>query len=70
MPKNILVDTSCLILLSKIGRLNFLHDLFDSIKTTTIVKQEFRKPLPAWIEIIDSKEADYLPLFQFSFWQF
>jgi predicted nucleic acid-binding protein len=46
MPSAILSDTSCLILLEKIGELEVLHELFGTIITTPEVAAEFGLPLP------------------------
>jgi predicted nucleic acid-binding protein len=51
MYKLIIADTSCLILLSKIGQLDLLHRLFDDITITPEVNDEFGEPLPHWINI-------------------
>ncbi|MEX0685007.1 MAG: hypothetical protein WD267_00955 [Balneolales bacterium] len=51
MPKTIVADASCLILLKKIDRLELLHQLFDNILITELVAKEFRNPLPKWIKI-------------------
>lgn len=51
MPKHILADTSCLILLEKINRLTWLKDLFGSLVVTAEVADEYGIPLPDWIEV-------------------
>jgi len=51
MHKTIISDTSCLILLDKIGELAILNKLFGTIITTTEVVDEFGQPLPVWIEL-------------------
>ncbi|RZJ85827.1 MAG: DUF3368 domain-containing protein [Hymenobacter sp.] len=51
MPSAILSDTSCLILLEKIGELEVLHKLFGAIITTPEIAAEFGLPLPAWVII-------------------
>lgn len=54
MPKSIIIaDTTCLILLDKIGYLEILRDLFNQITITSIVAKEFQKPIPSWILIED-----------------
>lgn len=40
MHKTIISDTSCLILLDKIGELDLLHNLFGTITTTNEVATE------------------------------
>ena len=51
MPSAILSDTSCLILLEKIGELEVLHELFGAIITTPEVAAEFGLPLPVWVTV-------------------
>lgn len=51
MPKNIVADASCLILLNKIGSLDLLHQVFGKILITDIVGEEFAHPVPAWVEV-------------------
>jgi len=53
MPKVIVSDTSCLILLSKIGELELLEKVFGEITITEIVKSEFKDSLPEWITILN-----------------
>ena len=51
MQPVIVSDTTCLILLQKIGELNLLQKLFDQILTTQIVADEFGAELPNWINV-------------------
>jgi len=46
MPKTIISDTSCLIILSNIGELDLLHKVYGSIVTTTEIATEFGETLP------------------------
>ncbi len=55
MQATIISDTSCLILLDKIGELYLLQKLFGRVITTQIVADEYGKALPDWISIQDSK---------------
>lgn len=59
MHKAIISDTSCLILLDKIGELEILNKLFGQIFTTPEVANEFVLPLPSWIEIKQPLEISY-----------
>lgn len=52
MPKIIISDTSCLIILSKIGELELLYNLYGKIYTTIDIAIEFGETLPDWIEIV------------------
>ena len=49
--KVIISDTSCLIVLSRIQRLDLLKDLYESILITEEVAREFGEELPSWVEI-------------------
>ena len=51
MQPVIISDTSCLILLQKIGELLLLQKLFDHIILTQIIADEWNNPLPQWIHI-------------------
>jgi predicted nucleic acid-binding protein len=51
MPKTIISDTSCLIILSNIGELDLLHKVYGSIVTTTEIATEFGETLPEWVII-------------------
>ncbi len=51
MPKHILADTSCLILLEKIERISWLPALFGTIVVVSEVADEYGGALPGWIEV-------------------
>lgn len=59
MPKTIISDTSCLILLDKIGELEILNKLFGTITTTAEIALEFGQPLPSWFEIKAPSDINY-----------
>jgi len=59
MPKVIVSDTSCLILLDKIGRLELLNKLFGEIIITQIVADEFGIPLPDYFIVKNPKNNVY-----------
>lgn len=65
MQKNIVSDTSCLILFSKIDKLELLQKLFSEILITDIVVQVFNKPLPNWIKIKKPKSNLHIGLMNF-----
>jgi predicted nucleic acid-binding protein len=52
-------DTSCFILLDKIGEIEILQKLFTNIIITPTIAAEFGKPLPDWIKIVTVKNQDY-----------
>lgn len=51
MPKAIISDTSCFIILTNIGELELLHKVYGQILTTTEIAAEYGEPLPEWVEI-------------------
>jgi predicted nucleic acid-binding protein len=59
MPKAIIADASCIILLDKIGELSLLNKLFGSIITTADVAKEFGLALPEWFNIIEPHDKNY-----------
>ncbi len=66
MHKAIISDTSCLILLDKIGELVILNKLFGTIITTSEVADEFGQPLPSWIEIKQPADKKYQSIIEAS----
>lgn len=55
----VISDTSCLILFHKIGELDLLRKVYDSVTTTPEVAQEFQEKLPEWILIENVKDKKY-----------
>lgn len=51
MPKTIICDTSCFIILTNIGELDLLHAVYGQVLTTMEVAAEYEEALPDWIEI-------------------
>ena len=51
MQKTIVSDTSCLILLEKIGELQILELVYSEITVTSIVAAEFGSVLPDWFRV-------------------
>lgn len=51
MPDIIVSDTSCLILLDKIGRLDILNSVYGTIYITPEVQAEYGEELPQWIQL-------------------
>lgn len=51
MPKTIISDTSCFIVLSNIGELNLLQKVYGQIITTIEIATEFGDQLPDWVSI-------------------
>jgi predicted nucleic acid-binding protein len=59
MPGIIVSDTSCLILLDKLGRIDILQSLFNKITITSIIAEEFGKELPNFFSIENPQEKNY-----------
>ena len=57
--KIVIADTSCLILLDKIGELGLLKSLFGSVVTTSVIAGEFGSPLPDWVEVRIIKDHQF-----------
>lgn len=51
MHRNVISNTSCLIVLSNTGRLDLLRDVYETIIVTDEVAEEYGDPLPEWITI-------------------
>lgn len=60
----VIADTSCFILLDKIGEIELLQKTFSSITTTQTIASEFGKPLPGWIIISPVQNTPYLKLLE------
>lgn len=52
----VITDTSCLIILGKIGLLDILHQLFSVVITTPEIVKEYKLPLPEWIVVLSVKD--------------
>ena len=59
MPKAIISDASCFILLDKIGELDLLHKLYTRIVTTPEIVNECGIVLPDWVEVKLAKNIQY-----------
>lgn len=57
--KIVIADTTCFILLDKIGELTLLKALFGQVITTTVIAQEFGTPLPKWVIVHDVKDTHF-----------
>jgi len=66
MHRTIISDTSCLILLDKIGELSILNKLFGNITTTSEVAEEFGQLLPPWFEIKEASDKNYQAIIEAS----
>ena len=61
MPE-IISNTSCLIILDNIDRLDILQKLYQTIHLTEEVTQEFGKPLANWMTVDVVQDKNYLRL--------
>jgi predicted nucleic acid-binding protein len=66
MQKIIISDTSCLILLEKIGELDLLHEVFGEILITQEIVDEYGLNLPEWISIQNSTNKNYQKILEAS----
>jgi predicted nucleic acid-binding protein len=51
MPKTIISDTSCFIILTNIGELELLHKVYGEIITSIDIATEYGESLPDWVVI-------------------
>ena len=56
----IISDTSCLIVLRKLNRLDLLRDLYGTITVTDVIADEFGMDLPDWFTIVNVPESPSL----------
>lgn len=56
MPKVIISDTSCLILLTKIGEIDILRQLYNTVTITQDILLEYGEDLPDWFEVQQVKD--------------
>ena len=66
MQRVIISDTSCLILLDKIGELNLLNKLFGQVTVPQEIANEFRKELPGWFKIEEPINKTYQKILEAS----
>jgi predicted nucleic acid-binding protein len=59
MQTLIISDTTCLVLLDKIGELELLKKLYQEVAITTTIFEEFKKPIPYWINIQNPSNNNY-----------
>ncbi len=64
MRKIIISDTSCIIILNKIGELDLLRKVYGSVTTTIEIAKEFGDILPKWFEIVSVKDKLTLQLLE------
>ncbi len=64
MPKIVISDASCLILFSKINKIELLKQVYDNVSTTLEILNEFGMELPKWIKIESVKDKKYQELLE------
>jgi predicted nucleic acid-binding protein len=60
MAEAVISDTSCLIAITNIGRLELLRKLFGNVIVTPTVRQEFGDGLPDWFQVIAPDSTEIL----------
>jgi len=58
-PSVVITDTTCLIILNKIGCLEILNQLFTTVLTTQEIASEYGNPLPDWTIILPIKNKSF-----------
>ena len=64
--RKVISNTSCLIALSNIQRLDLLSEIYGSIWITPEVAVEFGEPLAAWIEVVPVKDQSKVRLISYT----
>lgn len=60
MPEIIISDTSCLIILKKIGQLQLFPKLYSQIFVTSLIAKEFGSDLPSEIVVRDAQDINLI----------
>ncbi len=58
MPKIVIADTSCFIVLEKIQQLPLLRQVYSEVITTPEIQIEFGNPLPDWVLIRSARNLN------------
>lgn len=66
MQKTIIADTSCLILLEKIGELDLLYKVFGKILITQEIADEYGLQLPVWLSVQEPINRNYQKILEAS----
>ncbi len=59
LNSNLVIDTSCLIILSKIEELELLRGISNKVYITPLIHSEYAQPLPEWILISKPENIQY-----------
>jgi hypothetical protein len=65
MPRTIISDTSCFIILTNIGEFILLEKIYGKVITTIEVATEFGETLPDWVEIKNAENKLVKELLEF-----
>jgi hypothetical protein len=60
MPNTIISNTSCFIVLTKIGELDLLQKTYGQVITTIEVATEYGQQFPDWVKIKSTTDNKYL----------
>ena len=63
LDKCIITDTSCLIILQKIGRLDILNLLYETVLITPKISEEYGDDLPEWVKIQNFQSQEIYEIF-------
>ena len=58
MPRVIISDTSCFIILSKIDKLDILKQVYGEVTTTVDIANEYGESLPEWVRVIEVNDKN------------
>ena len=56
MHNTVISDTSCIIVLDKINKIEILKELYGTVIATKEIQEEFGSTLPGWFEIKEVKD--------------
>ncbi|MCL2027460.1 MAG: DUF3368 domain-containing protein, partial [Bacteroidales bacterium] len=59
MRRTIISDASCFIILSNVGEMDLLHQVYSEIVTTPEIADEYGKQLPDWVVISNAKNTTH-----------
>ena len=60
----VVADSSCLIVLERVGELSLLEKLFGRVRVTEQVKVEFGELLPDWFDVVKAADVEMLKSLQ------
>jgi predicted nucleic acid-binding protein len=66
MYRLVIADTSCLIILQKIGRFDLLKAIFQEITVSKEISEEFGEQLPEWIQVKEVADKEKQQILEMS----